>query len=837
MSILLALLTVGPQAEAAPIRPYPDEDPMWVDADENNLAEKPEEYWSGLYWDGADQLIFQPLHKVLTVKLHKQATNVNSWDEVPDSSWFTNRIGVQDLSPERVARGACPETVLDPDAGEKWVVKAAKPNGANPGFIIQADDGAWYLLKMDGHDKPERATTADVFGSKVYWAAGYHTPCNMVIEFDADIFEIDDGAETEDEEGNDIPMEQHHIDEVLSSAVKLENGRLRASASKFIDGRPWGPWTYQGVRKDDPNDLIPHEDRREIRGNRILSAWLNHFDSREQNTLSAWMEQDGRGWVRHYYIDWGDCLGSSWVWAPDLLSRRFGKSYYFDPADVMVDLAAFGVITRPWETVRIREEAPILGFYDAKHFDPDGWKGGYPNPRLRSDGRGRRRLDGPDPRSAHRRAHRGDAGRGEDDQPRLRGRAAADPDRAPRHAARALPPGAQPAGGLRGRAGRRHPAAVLQRPGGRDRGDRARALHRPDDLRRRGWIRRLDRGDPDGRDALRHPGGRRGRGPGRGEVRRAGHRDLAGVGAAAATGSAALLRPRRRMADRRDRAPGPRPATPVPMTAWLAMAGLALAQQVAWSEDWRKFGAEHAVLTGSTVVTLSAFSIVNPEPRARWDRPILLDAPAAEALGAPEAPGARRAARISDGLALGLIAYPMSEAAVVGLFDDTNGLSTQWALIGTQSIVLSTVSNRIVATASGRVRPYVARCEVEPGFVEVCDSPDRYRSFFSGHTALAFTGASLTCVNHAYVEPFGGPWDEVACGASLTAATTVATLRMVAHRHYFSDVFVGAVVGAGFGAGLPIALHYSRPPRARSNPAPSPQRRISVPAFQISGRL
>lgn len=375
-----AALCVALPAAAAPFRPFPDADPVWVDADENNLAEKPDEYWSGLYWDGADQTVFLPMHRFLTVQTPKRAFNVNSWDEVPNSSWFTNRIGVRDLSPEQVARGPCPDVVLNPDAGKQWVVKAAKPNGANPGFIIQADDGSRYLLKMDGHDKPERATTADVLGSKVYWAAGYYGPCNLIIEFDRDIFVIDDGAETEDEEGNDIPMEQHHIDEVLAAAVELDNGKLRASASLFIEGRPWGPWTYQGVRKDDPNDLIPHEHRRELRGSRILAAWLNHFDSREQNTLSTWVEQDGRGFIRHYFIDFGDCLGSSWLWAPELLSRRFGQSYYLDFTDVLVDLATFGAITRPWETVQVRDEAPLLGFYDVEHFDPTGWKSGYPNP-------------------------------------------------------------------------------------------------------------------------------------------------------------------------------------------------------------------------------------------------------------------------------------------------------------------------------------------------------------------------------------------------------------------------------------------------------------------------
>jgi hypothetical protein len=39
-----------------------------------------------------------------------------------------------------------------------------------------------------------------------------------------------------------------------------------------------------------------------------------------------------------------------------------------------------GIITRPWDRVKRSKEGDIFGFFDADTFEPDQWKGGYPNP-------------------------------------------------------------------------------------------------------------------------------------------------------------------------------------------------------------------------------------------------------------------------------------------------------------------------------------------------------------------------------------------------------------------------------------------------------------------------
>jgi hypothetical protein len=375
---LLLVLTVAASACADPVRRYPLQQPLWNDADRNHVTTRPQAYYSGLVADGADQIAFRPLSRALTVPLADEATNVNSVDEVPNSAWFTNRIGVAPMTPAEVRRGACAEGAdLDPQRGP-WTVTGAKPDGANPGFFIQAPDGARYLLKFDGPEQPMRATSADVIGSKLYHAFGYHVPCNEVVYFPLDRLVISPAATRKNDYGETVPITPADVELVLSKAIRTKEGLLRASASRFVPGKPLGPFRYEGTRDDDPNDVVPHQLRRELRGGRLFAAWMNHFDTREQNTLDVWVEEGGRSYVRHYYLDWGDSFGSAW--GSDKIDRRFGHAGYLDFDQVFVDLVTLGTLKRPWNTAEKGRQPEVFGYFDERAFVASKWRGGYPNP-------------------------------------------------------------------------------------------------------------------------------------------------------------------------------------------------------------------------------------------------------------------------------------------------------------------------------------------------------------------------------------------------------------------------------------------------------------------------
>ena len=199
-----------------------------------------------------------------------------------------------------------------------------------------------------------------------------------LVYFDPDNLRIEAGAMKKTDVGDERPLVMADLQAAMSAAPRVD-GRVRAAASLFLSGEPIGPFRYEGTRDDDPNDVVPHQHRRELRGSKVIASWINHFDSREANTLTTFMPvsdaEGSLGYVQHHILDFGDSLGS--LWAFDAMSRRLGHAYYFDMQQVFVDFLTLGAIVRPWERVELH---PVFGYFDAENFDPEAWKPGYPNP-------------------------------------------------------------------------------------------------------------------------------------------------------------------------------------------------------------------------------------------------------------------------------------------------------------------------------------------------------------------------------------------------------------------------------------------------------------------------
>ena len=110
--------------------------------------------------------------------------------------------------------------------------------------------------------------------------------------------------------GRNVPLTGRVLNEMLKSQPKQADGTYRAMASRYIAGQLAGPFRYQGMRTDDPNDTVSHEDRRELRGLGVFAAWLDHHDTKAVNSMDSLVNEQGLRYLKHYLLDFGDILGS-----------------------------------------------------------------------------------------------------------------------------------------------------------------------------------------------------------------------------------------------------------------------------------------------------------------------------------------------------------------------------------------------------------------------------------------------------------------------------------------------------------------------------------------------
>jgi len=306
------------------------------------------------------------------------AVNVNTLGEVPDSSWFTNRIGARAMTVDEIARGFA--TVGPPDVAQPLTVIASKSGGITPGFTMRDARGNVYFVKFDPAAHPNLSTAADVIGSRFFHAFGYNVPQNDVAYIRREQLRIDPKA-TVRVSGKKRPMTENDLDRNLARAARLPDGRIRIVASLRLAGEPLGPFQYRGTRGDDANDVFPHEHRRELRGLRVFAAWLNHDDSRSINTQDMFVAKDGGGWVRHHLIDFSSTLGSGSNALREIAPQnpRAGNEYVIELGPMLRSLFSLGLWERRWRKVHYPEH-PGVGRIEADFFQPDAWRPEYPNP-------------------------------------------------------------------------------------------------------------------------------------------------------------------------------------------------------------------------------------------------------------------------------------------------------------------------------------------------------------------------------------------------------------------------------------------------------------------------
>ena len=366
-------LAAGLSSRAAEQRFYPD-DPIGRISDSQD-ASHVQERDIDLIYDTLENSFYWPGDRTPNVR----AQNLNTVDEVPDSNWFTERIGIRAITVNELLRG--PDTIEGPAPGN-WTVIAAKNDGVMPGFRVRDSAGQVWFLKFDPPGYRAMATGTEVVVTKLFWALGYFLPEVHLTSLRPEQLTIDESATITPPSGNKRRFKESDISALLRKAHRDPDGSYRVIASKALEGRPVGGFRFYGTRSDDPNDTVPHEHRRELRGYGTFSAWVNHVDSKSINTLDTLVEQANQQAIRHNLLDFGSTLGSAGVYPREAFE---GAEYLVEGKKTLAGMPTFGFYIKDWRTLPLYRARSVGAFpVDHSTWDPEKWRPRYANSAFRS---------------------------------------------------------------------------------------------------------------------------------------------------------------------------------------------------------------------------------------------------------------------------------------------------------------------------------------------------------------------------------------------------------------------------------------------------------------------
>lgn len=235
---------------------------------------------------------------------------------------------------------------------------------------------------------------------------------------------------------------------------------------------------------------------------------------------------------------------------------------------------------------------------------------------------------------------------------------------------------------------------------------------------------------------------------------------------------------------------------------WISILSLAAARPaLAQSGPYRLSPGRELALLGGGVVTFGVGEVAS----ARMD---LLSAaeidaldrdrvvPRLDAFATRQRSAGARA--VSDVTGYGSVLLP----ALLVLGDAPRESLGEFAVVFAEVIAVNNGLTNLVKNTVRRTRPYAYDPEAP---LSIKRTRDARRSFFSGHTSNAAANSFFAARAYADFYPEADARPLVWAGAVALPAVTGVT-RVLAGRHYWTDVIVGYAVGAAVGLVVP-ALH------------------------------
>lgn len=270
----------------------------------------------------AQDVAAMPSGWVLSGKM--ESINANNFDEVADSAWFTNRIGRTSVFENNFK--------TPPSLKGKWTVVEVNKAKSDEEFVIQDANKNYYVIKID-KDPDWLVSGGELLGALILSAAGYNVTENYVLEFDSRILDKD----------------------------ILSGGQYRALAVRIPQGDLLGWFEFQGKRKDDPNDRLPHEYRRELCGLRVFASLLNNKGISTKNNLDVYRD----GYVTHYLSNLSGSLAN--------MRSEFLSGATRSEGHTIDALFSFGFYNPYWTSSDVMP-VQYKGVLSSEKFHPKKWR-------------------------------------------------------------------------------------------------------------------------------------------------------------------------------------------------------------------------------------------------------------------------------------------------------------------------------------------------------------------------------------------------------------------------------------------------------------------------------